>query len=46
MIVEEGSTARTAIRGHRLLMAAAIVVATAAGIVGAIMLVAPTSTAT
>jgi hypothetical protein len=46
MIVEQGSTARTAIRGHRLLMAAAIVVATAAGIVGAIMLVAPTSTGT
>jgi hypothetical protein len=46
MIVEEASTARTAIRGHRLLMTAAIVVATAAGIVGAIMLVAPTSTGT
>jgi hypothetical protein len=38
--------ARTAIRGHRLLMTAAVVVATAAGIVGAIMLVAPTSTGT
>jgi hypothetical protein len=46
MIVEEASTVRTAARGHRLLMTAAIVVATAAGIVGAIMLVAPTSTGT
>jgi large subunit ribosomal protein L17 len=46
MIVEEASTSRTAVRGARLLMAAAIVVATAAGIVGAIMLVAPTSTGT
>jgi hypothetical protein len=46
MIVEEASTSRTAVRGPRLLMAAAIVVATAAGIVGAIMLVAPTSTGT
>jgi hypothetical protein len=45
MSVEEGST-RTAARGHRLLMSAAIVVATAAGIVGVIMLVAPTSTGT
>jgi len=34
----------TAPRGQRLLMAAAIVVATAAGIVGAIMLIAPSST--
>jgi hypothetical protein len=46
MIMEEDSTTRTAIRGHRLLMTAAIIVATAAGIVGAIMLVAPTSTGT
>jgi hypothetical protein len=46
MIMEEDSTTRTAIRGHRLLMTAAIVVAAAAGIVGAIMLVAPTSTGT
>lgn len=46
MIVEEASTSRTAVRGPRLLMAAAIVVATAAGIVGAIMLIAPTSTGT
>jgi hypothetical protein len=44
--VEEASTAQTAARGHRLLMSAAIVVATAAGIVGAIMLIAPTSTGT
>ena len=43
--MEEAST-RTATRGHRLLMSAAIVVATAAGIVAAIMLVAPTSTGT
>ena len=33
-------------RGHRLLMAAAIIVATAAGIVGAAMLIAPASTGT
>jgi hypothetical protein len=46
MIVEGARTAGTAIRGQRLLMTAAIVVATAAGIVGAIMLVAPTSTGT
>jgi hypothetical protein len=46
MIVEEASTARTAIRGHQLLMTAAIVIAIAAGIVEAIMLVAPTSTGT
>ena len=46
MIVEDASTSQTAIRGQRLLMTAAIVVATAAGIVGAIMLVAPTSTGT
>jgi hypothetical protein len=46
MIVEEASTTRTATRGERLLMTAGIVVATAAGIVGAIMLVAPTSTGT
>jgi hypothetical protein len=44
--MEEASPTRTAARGHRLLMSAAIVVATAAGIVGAIMLVAPTSTGT
>ena len=42
--MEEASTTRATARGHRLLMSAAIVVATAAGIVGAIMLVAPTST--
>jgi hypothetical protein len=35
---------RTAPAGQRLLMAAAIIVATAAGIVGAIMLIAPSST--
>jgi hypothetical protein len=46
MIVEESSPARTAARGQRLLMSAAIVVAAAAGIVGVIMLVAPTSTGT
>jgi hypothetical protein len=46
MIMEEASTARTTAHGQRLLMSAAIVVATAAGIVGAIMLVAPTSTGT
>jgi hypothetical protein len=46
VIVEEASTVRTTVRGHRLLMTAAIVVAIAAGIVGAIMLVAPTSTGT
>jgi hypothetical protein len=46
MILEEASTTRPAPRGHRLLMSAAIVVATAAGIVGVIMLVAPTSTGT
>jgi hypothetical protein len=46
MIMEQTSTARTTARGQRLLMSAAIVVATAAGIVGAIMLVAPTSTGT
>jgi hypothetical protein len=45
-IVEEASAAGAAIRGHRLLMTAAIVVAAAAGIVGAIMLVAPTATGT
>ncbi len=44
--MEEPSTARTAARGQRLLMAAAVVVAIAAGIVGAIMLIAPTSTGT
>src|SRR5215213_2607849 len=43
---DHGRTERmaTAPRGQRLLMAAAIVVATAAGIVGAIMLIAPSST--
>jgi hypothetical protein len=46
MIMEEAGIALTATRGHRLLMSAAIVVATAAGIVGAIMLFAPTSTGT
>ena len=44
--MDAASPARTAVRGQRLLMAAAIVVAIAAGIVGAIMLVAPTTTGT
>ena len=46
MILSEVETTKTAVRGHRLLMAATVVVATAAAIVGAIMLMAPTRTGT
>lgn len=45
IMTDVGTVSRTS-RGQKLLMAAAVVVATAAGIVGAIMLIAPTTTGT